>query len=78
MQAMINTQTTGQLATQFFENALNHAITFNSVEEAEEKFKAWSKGLIGFRSDDYDLSSLAIMQVAILPKKKSRFSHIHD
>lgn len=78
MQAMINTQTTGQLATQFFDNELNHAITFNSVEEAEEKFKAWSKGLIGFRSDDYDLSSLAIMQVAILLKKKSRFSHIHD
>ena len=46
--------------------------------QAEEKFKAWSKGLIGFRSDDYDLSSLAIMQVAIVPKKKSRFSHIHD
>ncbi len=61
-----------------FDNELNHAITFNSVEEVEEKFKAWSKGLIGFKSDDYDLSSLAIMQVAILPKKKSRFSHIHD
>lgn len=61
-----------------FDNELNHAITFNSVEEAEEKFKAWSKGLIGFRSDDYDLSSLVIMQVAIVPKKKLRFSHIHN
>lgn len=61
-----------------FDNELNHAITFNSVEEAEEKFKAWAEGLIGFKSDYYDLDSLAIMQVAIVHKKKLRFSHIHN
>ena len=57
-----------------FDNELNHAITFSSVEEAEEKFKIWAEGLIGFKSDYYDLDSLAIMQIAIAPKKKLRFS----
>lgn len=57
-----------------FDNELNHAIIFSSVEEAEEKFKIWAEGLIGFKSDYYDLDSLAIMQIAIAPKKKLRFS----
>ena len=61
-----------------FDNELNHAIIFNSEEEAEENFKVWAEGLIGFKSDYYDLDSLAIMQIAIAPKKKLRFSHIHN
>ena len=70
----------GSMSTGYpvFDNYLGHAITFSSVEGAEEKFETWSKGLIGLKPDDYDLDSLAIMQVAIVPRKKSRFSHIHD
>ena len=66
----------GSMSTGYpvFDNYLGHAITSSSVEEAEEKFETWFKGLIGFKPDDYDLDSLAIMEIAVLPKKKLKFN----
>lgn len=52
---------------------LNHAITYDSVEEAEEKFKYWWKYYIQGHSNfqrNYDASTLAIRKINFSTKKK--------